>query len=258
MCPALRDQCPGFAFNARFSRTEAHVSPAEAAGSRSEAVILDQPIVRVARLRDILPRPPPSSYRDAMQFTIPHFLTCLWPGLAEIWWRGRFSAFPAAIAFAFALNWLLLTTFFYTGWVSGVVVRMACWIGVAAWGFYVVRRVRELPEMLAPRAVSEEPDRFSEAQAAYLRAEWDAAEELLQRVLAIEPRDPPALLLLAGVLRHTARYEAAELLTHEISRLEVTEAWHLELAAEMNRLQRAIEAAESDENGQKPADLTAA
>tara|TARA_R110002049_G_scaffold4601_5_gene32064 strand:- start:102402 stop:102938 length:537 start_codon:yes stop_codon:yes gene_type:complete len=178
--------------------------------------------------------------------------------LAEIWWRGRFSAFPAAVAFAIAVNWLLLTTFFYTEWMSGLLVRMACWIGLAAWGFYVIRRVRELPAMLAPRVVSDEPDRFADAHAAYLKAEWETAEKLLQEVLAIEARDPPALLLLSGVLRHTDRLEAAELLTQEIRRLEIADAWHLELAAETKRLQRMKEAAEPEEKETKPADLTAA
>ncbi len=190
---------------------------------------------------------------------IQHFFTCLWPGLAEIWWRGRLSALPAAIAFAFALNWMLLTTFLYTQWMSGLLVRMACWIGVAAWGFYVVRRIRELPRnSCTPRTVSDEPDRFCEAQSAYLRAEWKSAEDLLQGVLAIEPRDPPALLLLAGVYRHTDRFDAAELLTNELSRLEIADGWHLELAAERNRLQRIKDAAQSSEEASKPADLTAA
>ena len=178
--------------------------------------------------------------------------------MAEIWWRGRLSALPSAIAFGIALNWLLLTTFLYTQWMSGILVAMACWIGVVAWGFYVVRRVRELPAMLAPRKVSEEPDRFCDAQAAYLSADWTTAEKLLQSVLAIEPRDPPALLMLAGVFRQTQRYDDAKILTQEISRLEIADGWHLELAAESKRLDRAIDAANPSETEPKPADLTAA
>ena len=193
---------------------------------------------------------------------IQHFLTCLWPGLADLWWRGRLSALPAAIAFGIALNWLLLTTFLYTEWMSGHLVRMACWIGVAAWAFFVVQRFRELPALIAPRAVSDEPDRFGDAHTAFLRAEWDSAEEMLQEVLAIEPRDPPALLLLASVYRHTNRLDSAEVLINEISRVEVADAWHLELEAEKNRLERARETGRErnkvSDNPLKPADLTAA
>ena len=61
-------------------------------------------------------------------------------------------------------------------------------------------------------------------------------------MLAIEPRDPPALLLLTGVYRHTGRLEAAELLLREVSRLEVADAWVLEIETESKRLTRAVEA----------------
>ena len=27
-----------------------------------------------------------------------YYVTCLWPGLAELWWRGRLSGLPAAVA----------------------------------------------------------------------------------------------------------------------------------------------------------------
>ena len=87
---------------------------------------------------------------------------------------------------------------------------------------------------------------------------WVLAEDLLQQVLSIESRDPPALLLLAGVLRHTGRFESAELLAVEIGRLEVADAWRLELVAEQNRLRRAKEAENSEETGTNTADLTAA
>ena len=46
---------------------------------------------------------------------------------------------------------------------------------------------------------------FPQARTAYLRGDWAEAEGLLTDVLAIEPRDPPALLLLTGVYRHTGR-----------------------------------------------------
>lgn len=169
-----------------------------------------------------------------------HYVTCLWPGLAELWWRGRLSALPAAIAFALAVNLMLLTRYIYPEWMASGLVSMAFWIGVVTWGFYVVRTVRELPAMVAPRSVSDEPDHFPAARIAYLRADWAEAERLLNGVLAIEPRDPPALLLLTGIYRHTERLEAAEILLKEILRLEVSGGWHLEVMAEARRLRLAI------------------
>ncbi len=195
-----------------------------------------------------------------------HFATCLWPGLAELWWRGRVSALSAAIPFAVGINLWLITRFIYPGWVSPGLVSMAFWIGIISWLFYVVRSVRELPGLLAPRRVSAEPDQFPNAREAYLRGNWTETEKLLGQVLAIEPRDPPALLLLTGVYRHTDRLESAEILLEQISRLEVSENWLLEVGAERKRLKRALEAAggnatsepeSSPKNRVGAADLTA-
>lgn len=171
-----------------------------------------------------------------------YYVTCLWPGLPELWWRGKLSALPLAIGFAVGLNLLLVTRYIYPQWMSGGLVTMATWIGVFTWIFYVARTVRELPGLIAPRALSEQPDRFPDARAAYLAGNWTKAEGLLTDVLAIEPRDPPALLLLTGVYRHTDRLEAAEVLLQEIARLEIADSWWLEIEAEVGRLKRAIDA----------------
>ena len=172
-----------------------------------------------------------------------YYVSCLWPGLAELWWRGRLSALPAAIAFTCALNLLLVTRFIYPQWMASGLVTMACWIGVFAWIFYVVRSIRDLPSLVAPRSVSEKPDRFGEAQAAFLNGQWAEAEGLLADVLAIEPRDPPALLMLVSVYRHTERLEAAHTLLQEIVKLEIADTWFLEVEAEALRLKKAIQAA---------------
>jgi tetratricopeptide (TPR) repeat protein len=196
-----------------------------------------------------------------------YYATCLWPGLAELWWRGRLSALPAALAFTFALNLILITRYLYPQWMSDGLVAMAFWIGVVAWLFSVVRSARDVPGLIAPRRISEEPDRFPEARAAYLGGRWSEAEALLTDVLAIEPRDPPALLLLTGVYRHSGRLDAAEILLREIVKLEAADSWWLETEAEGQRLKRAIEAARQDvdkspdQAGETPsaaADLTAA
>ena len=170
-----------------------------------------------------------------------HYLTCLWPGLPELWWRGRLSALPMAIAFALAVNFVLVTCFIFPGWLPSGLASMAFWVGLAVWGFLIVRGTRELPELVAPRVVSEVPDEFPAAHAAYLRGHLERSERLLGDVLAIEHRDPPALLLLAGVYRQTDRLESAQMLIKEIGRLEVADGWFLEIAAEQQRLDRAFE-----------------
>jgi len=172
----------------------------------------------------------------------PHYATCLWPGMADLWWRGRMSGLPVAIIFAFAVNWLLVSQFIYPGWLAGGLPRIAFWIGLIVWGFWVSRSFRELPALLVPREISDRPDRFREAHAAYLAGQWKTAEKLLTETLAIEPRDPPALLLLCGVYRHTDRTESAEVLLGEIEKVEAADRWWLEVAAERKRLSRTAQA----------------
>lgn len=176
-----------------------------------------------------------------------HYLTCLWPGLAEVWWRGRLASLPAAVSFALAVNLLLVTRFLYPQWLTGTLVRLACWVGVAAWLFWVVRSIKELPELIEPRKASDLPDPFPEARAAYLAGQWAEAEALLADVLGVEPRDPPALLLLSGVYRHTGRLEAAAEVLQQLARLESADAWWLEREAEQRRLGRATAAQTADE-----------
>ncbi|MCM2370601.1 hypothetical protein [Aporhodopirellula aestuarii] len=175
-----------------------------------------------------------------------HYLTCLWPGMAELWWRGRFSALPAAVAFAAIVNALLVAKFIYSDWLSGGLVLLACWVVAAAWLVLTIRSIRELPLLLTPLQASEEPDRFPEAQIAFLRADYEQAEQLLNENLAIEPRDPPALLLLSAIYRHTGRLHASKLLLTEIRKLEVAEPWGLEFAAEQARLERDVAAREEE------------
>ncbi|EGF27051.1 tetratricopeptide repeat protein [Rhodopirellula baltica] len=182
---------------------------------------------------------------DAMEtvsIQAKHYWTCLWPGMSELWWRGRLSALPTAVAFAAVVNALLIAKFIYPGWLSGALVMLACWIAVAAWVVLTVRSFRELPLLLAPRQVSDQPDRFAEAQLAYLTGNYALAEEALTAGLSIEPRDPPALLLLAAVLRHTGRLNAADALLTEIPKLEAAAAWNLEWESERARLERDLDA----------------
>ena len=176
-----------------------------------------------------------------------YYATCFWPGLAELWWRGRLSALPAAFAYTLVVNLILVARYLYPGWIHGGLVSLAFWGGLITLFFYIIRTARELPGLINPRETSEEPDQFPDARIAYLGGRWEEAEGLLTDVLAIEPRDPPALLLLTGVYRHTGRLEAAEVLLREISRLEVADGWLLEIETESKRLTRAVEAEQESE-----------
>ncbi len=140
------------------------------------------------------------------------------------------------------MNLILVARYLYPGWIHTGLVSLAFWGGLISFFFYISRPARELPALIDPRETSEEPDQFPDARIAYLGGRWEEAEGLLTDVLAIEPRDPPALLLLTGVYRHTGRLEAAEVLLRELSRLEVADGWLLEIETESKRLTRAVEA----------------
>lgn len=182
--------------------------------------------------REPLPRP----YRRIVDQKL--YLSCLWPGLPELWWRGRLSALPTAITFAVAVNFLLVARFVYPEWLANGLVRTAGWSGVLIWLVCVVRASRAMPELLNPRQVSEIPDRFVDAHQSFLRGDWAEAESLLTDCLLVENRDPPALLLLSAVYRHTARLEAAQRLLDETRLLEVADRWWLEIDCEQKRLDR--------------------
>ncbi len=166
------------------------------------------------------------------------YLTCLWPGLPQLWWRGRLSALPSAIAFAIALNLLLVARFIYPEWLTYSFVRVLSWLGLVSWCVCTFKNIRELPTILHPRKVSKAPDRFPEARIAYLRTDWVRAEALLQECLAIEERDPPALLMLAAVYRQTSRFESCRVCIEKLRMTEVADRWWLEVDAEERRLQR--------------------
>jgi hypothetical protein len=166
------------------------------------------------------------------------YLTCLWPGLPELWWRGRLSALPTAIAFGVALNALLFARYIYPEWLTYSVVRLGGWLGVAVWFYCTVKNIRDLPALLHPRKASGKPDRFAEAQLAYLRADWVRAEVLLKECLMVEERDPPALLLLAGVYRHMGRFDLTRSCIETLRLTEVADRWWLEVDAEEKRLLR--------------------
>lgn len=180
-----------------------------------------------------------------------YYASCLWPGLPELWWRGQLNALPAAIGFGVAINLFLITRYIYPQWISGGLVSMAFWVGLIVWSTYVFRSLRDLPQLIQPRAVSDQPDRFPEARDACLAGRWGDAERLLTEVLAIEPRDPPALLLLTAVYRQTQRLDASELLLQEIGRLEVADPWQLEIIAERRRLDRALDAREQERRAER-------
>lgn len=169
------------------------------------------------------------------------YATCLWPGLTDLWWRGQISALPYAIAFTLILNIYLVIQFIYPEWLPASVPKLIFWIGVPTWVLFVVRDFKTFPQRVDPGLPPDASDLYNRALAHRLRRQYAEAEGLLTDMLAIEPRDPPALLLLAGLYRETDRFEASDLLLREMKRLEVADQWWLEIEAEQRRNSSSLE-----------------
>lgn len=160
----------------------------------------------------------------------------MWPGLPELWFRGKWSGLPAAITFAIVLNVLLVARFIYPQWLEPLMVRLVFWAFVAIWVGLFIKAIRGLPQMLAPRMTSKTEDRYDEARTQYLKARWYEAEALLAECLETDPRDAPAMLLLASVYRKTDRFSAAQQTLQCMGSLETGDGWWLEREAEERRL----------------------
>ncbi len=102
----------------------------------------------------------------------------------------------------------------------------------------MVKNYRAMPRLLRPRTALGKPDRFADAQRAFLQGNWLEAEAILRSNLRVEGRDAPALLLLAAVYRQTGRLEQAQRTLEHLGNLEVGDAWFLEARAERQRLER--------------------
>ena len=168
-------------------------------------------------------------------------ITCLWPGLAPLWWRGASLGLVEASAFALGLNLLLLATYVWPAWISapwpllGWLALSLFWL-VACW-----RSVRQLPTLVdnPPDAATEAL--FGAAQTQYLKGNWYDAEQLLRQLLVKRPRDVEAHLLLATLYRHDRRLDLARATLDKLERLDGAGRWWMEIANEKQRLVRLAE-----------------
>ncbi|MCH1497249.1 MAG: hypothetical protein L7U72_18650, partial [Rubripirellula sp.] len=73
------------------------------------------------------------------------YATCVWPGLTDLWWRGRLSALPYALAFGFVLNLYLVAQFVYPEWLPKSVNQLIFWVGLPIWLLFIFRDIKLLP-----------------------------------------------------------------------------------------------------------------
>ena len=155
------------------------------------------------------------------------WLTCCWPGLAELWLVGSWSALATAVGFAILLNLALAVSLVWTQLLTGE-VRFALWTAVGSlWVFGIWTAWRTTLARPEP-----DGDLFSRALGEYLQGNWFAAEALLEQLLKADARDIEAQLLLATLFRRTARLQESRTQLDRLSRSPGSEKWLMEIQRE--------------------------
>ncbi|MCO6459073.1 MAG: tetratricopeptide repeat protein [Pirellulaceae bacterium] len=173
------------------------------------------------------------------------WILCVWPGLAALWLRGRWSGLGTAIAFGMLLNASLLAQFASRQpWHPSVLGSL--WLAVAGvWCGGLWWAIRLLRQGAAEPARALEQDLFIQAQGEYLRGHWFEAEALLERLLRSFPDDVDGRLMLASIYRHTRRWDEASRQLDRLQRLERSSKWQLEIMQERKLLARLGTSAEA-------------
>lgn len=179
--------------------------------------------------------------------------SCLWPGLPQLWLRGAPSGLAVAVGFTLLANFTFVLSYGWTGLATPAqrgalwFVVGAVWLGSAAANYlWWLRQANESVERSSPGL-------FQEALDGYLRGDWLAAEAGFDRLLAADPRDADALLMLATLYRHTRRYDEARAALSRLERLDAAQKWQLEMDVERQRLAE-VDAESDDQREPEAAD----
>jgi hypothetical protein len=165
------------------------------------------------------------------------WITCLWPGLPRLWWRGQgFGLFTAGF-FAIWLNATLVESL-----VSPILAnpwgRGANWAILAlCWLVGLRKGMNRLSQFYHGDAHNND-ELFARAQAEYLRGQWFEAESLLLRLVRETPADAEGRLLLATLYRHTRRPDLARAQLDRIERLPDGARWRWEVLQERKHAEK--------------------
>ena len=171
------------------------------------------------------------------------WLAGLWPGFAQAWLLGRWKGLALASGFAAALNLAVVATWAWPRWPAELPTGMtaaAAWLLVLGfWSAGLAWLRHDWPRLAAKRpqkADAEVEAWFSDAQTQYLRGHWLEAETLIGRVLARQPGDVEAALLLASIQRRTGRAAEVRHTLQELRENGGAVKWLLEIESELKQL----------------------
>lgn len=159
-------------------------------------------------------------------------LTCVWPGLAELWQQGSWSGLALAISFAVLLNGALAASLVWTDCLSDD-VRFAAWAAVGS--FWLLGALSAWRQTRIDRHGSTR-DLFSRAVNEYLQGNLVAAETSLEAVLRKDRRDVDARLMLVTLYRRTRRVKEARQMLQRLQSFREASKWEAEIKQEIERL----------------------
>lgn len=164
------------------------------------------------------------------------WITCLWPGLPQLWKYGSWSGLAIAVGAAAGLDLLLLVSFGWSELVSPSlrntlwVAFGGLWVAAASWS------VKQCRHRAAAANPDIQQDAFAEALDYYLKGDYYQAERLLDGLLRRNLRDLDARLMLATLLRHTGRNDEAKQQLDTLARFEGAGKWQWEIERERELL----------------------
>lgn len=183
-------------------------------------------------------------------------VTCLWPGLPRLWWRGDWRALLTAIGFTAALNFCLVTSFLWPQSLPSAIVVVGWAVILVFWAASAWQGRRYLPEVYRNAGGTDHEDLFIRAQAEYLKGHWYEAETLCRELLRQSDDDVDTRLMLASLCRHTRRFDEARKELRRLGQTDGGEKWALEVARERELLERAesepLDDDQTDENDSIP------
>jgi hypothetical protein len=170
----------------------------------------------------------------------------VWPGLPQLWRHGSWFGLAAAVAFAVALNIALVNTLIWTEWFGPFWRAMAwmmaggTWLAGVAWTWRTGQSTNALMDTNEAAGDSPSEDLFSAATREYLQGNWVAAREKLERLLAEDPNDVEARLLLATLYRRTHRAPEARAELERLTKMEKAVAWRFEIERELELIDKIV------------------
>jgi hypothetical protein len=176
------------------------------------------------------------------------WLSCLWPGLPPLWWQGAWSGLAMAVGFALLVNLLLLTSLVWTE-LLGTGLLLVAWMAAGVfWSVSVASSVRWCRQHRVKSAIQPAEDLFPLALGEYLQGNWFQVEVLCNQLLARNPRDAEAKLLLASTSRQTGKFDEARERLADLQRFDSAARWEWEIEQELERVTEDQEQSATEES----------